>query len=95
MQRSYAILIGGFTMLILGNLIGNAILNLVITFNPNQSSLIKDTNYHLVWWSNSFLFISKLGILVLAWRTCFLYRLEKDQKDSKFMIIHVSLQTKP
>jgi len=52
-------------MLILGNLIGNAILNLVITFNPNQSSLIKDTNYHLVWWSNSFLFISKLGILVL------------------------------
>jgi len=65
MQRSYAILIGGFTMLILGNLIGNAILNLVITFNPNQSSLIKDTNYHLVWWSNSFLFISKLGILVL------------------------------
>ena len=65
MQRSYAILIGGFTMLILGNLIGNGILNLVITFNPNQSSLIKDTNYHLVWWSNSFLIISKLGILVL------------------------------
>jgi len=52
-------------MLILGNLIGNGILNLVITFNPNQSSLIKDTNYHLVWWSNSFLIISKLGILVL------------------------------
>jgi hypothetical protein len=66
MQRSYAILLGGLILFILGNLFGNAILNLIVTYNPSHSSLIADTNYHLIWWSNSFLLLGKIGIIILV-----------------------------
>lgn len=66
MQRSFAILLGGFVLFILGNVFGNAILNLIVEDNPSHSSLITDTNYHLIWWSNSLLLLGKIGIIILT-----------------------------
>lgn len=66
MQRSYAILFIGLVLFILGNFFGNAILNLITTYNPSHSSLITDTNYHIIWWSNSLLLLGKIGIIILT-----------------------------
>lgn len=66
MQRSYVILIGGLFLFLLGNYFGNSILNLIVIDNPAHSSLITDTNYHLIWWSNSLLFLGKIGIIILV-----------------------------
>ena len=66
MQRSYAILLSGLVLFILGNFFGNAILNLIVTYNPSHSSQVVDTNYHLIWWSNSLLLLGKIGIIILV-----------------------------
>ena len=66
MKRSYAILIGGFVLFIAGNVFGNSILNLIVIDNPTHSSLVIDTNYHLIWWSNSLLLLGKIGIIILV-----------------------------
>ena len=66
MKRSYAVLIGGFALFVAGNFFGNSILNLIVTDNPSHSSLVTDTNYHLVWWSNSLLLLGKIGIIVVV-----------------------------
>ena len=66
MKRSYIILIIGTIMLIVGNFLGNALLNSVFTSNPNNSHLITDTNYDLISLSNSFLITSQLGIVILV-----------------------------
>ena len=66
MKRSYAILLGGLVLFIVGNVFGNSILNLIVTDNPSHSSLIIDTNYHLIWWSNSLLLLGKIGIIILV-----------------------------
>ncbi|MDE1769624.1 MAG: hypothetical protein KGI28_03585 [Thaumarchaeota archaeon] len=66
MQRSYAILLSGVILFIVGNFFGNSILNLIVTNNPTHSSLVADTNYHLVWWSNSLLLLGKIGIIIFV-----------------------------
>ncbi|HXU94850.1 MAG TPA: hypothetical protein VFP45_00280 [Candidatus Nitrosotalea sp.] len=66
MKRSYAVLIGGFVLFVAGNFFGNSILNLIVTDNPSHSSLVTDTNYHLIWWSNSLLLLGKMGIIILV-----------------------------
>ena len=66
MKRSYAILLAGLVLFTLGNVFGNSILNLIVTDNPSHSSLITDTNYHLIWWSNSLLLLGKIGIIILV-----------------------------
>ena len=66
MQRSYAILLSGLILFILGNFFGNSILNLISTYNPAHSSLIADTNYHIIWWSNSLLLLGKIGIIIFV-----------------------------
>ena len=66
MQRSYAILLSGLALFIVGNFFGNAILNLIVTYNPSNSSLVADTNYHIIWWSNSLLLLGKIGIIILV-----------------------------
>lgn len=66
MRRSYTILLGGLILFIAGNVFGNSILNLIVTDNPSHSSLITDTNYHLIWWSNSLLLVGKIGIIILV-----------------------------
>jgi len=53
-------------MLIVGNFLGNALLNSIFTNNPNYSHLINDVNQDLLSLSNSLLIMSKLGIIVLV-----------------------------
>jgi len=64
-KPSYIVLIVGAIMLIVGNFLGNALLNSIFTNNPNNSHLINDVNHDLLSLSNSFLIMSKLGIAVL------------------------------
>ena len=66
MKSSYVVLIVGAVMLIVGNFLGNALLNSVFTDNPNHSHLINDVNQELLSLSNSLLIMSKLGIVVLV-----------------------------
>ena len=65
MKPSYVVLIVGAIMLIVGNFLGNALLNSIFTNNPNHSHLINDLNQDLLSLSNSLLIMSKLGIVVL------------------------------
>ncbi|HKC79280.1 MAG TPA: hypothetical protein VKB83_04235 [Nitrosopumilaceae archaeon] len=53
-------------MLIVGNFLGNALLNSIFTNNPNQSHLVNDVNQDLLSLSNSLLIMSKLGIVILV-----------------------------
>jgi len=53
-------------MLLVGNFLGNALLNSIFTNNPNHSHLINDVNQDLLSPSNSLLIMSKLGIVVLV-----------------------------
>ena len=66
MKPSYIVLIVGAIMLIVGNFLGNALLNSIFTNNPNNSHLINDLNQELLSLSNSLLIMSKLGIVVLV-----------------------------
>ncbi|HEV2192338.1 MAG TPA: hypothetical protein VGR54_01825 [Nitrosopumilaceae archaeon] len=66
MRSSYIVLIVGAVMLLVGNFLGNALLNSIFTNNPNHSHLISDVNQDLLSLSNSLLIMSKLGIAVLV-----------------------------
>jgi len=66
MKSSYVVLIVGTIMLLVGNFLGNALLNSVFTNNPNHSHLINDINQELISLSYSLLIMSKLGIAVLV-----------------------------
>ena len=66
MKLGYIILIVGAVMLIVGNFLGNALLNSIFTNNPNHSHLINDVNQELLSLSYSLLIMSKLGIAVLV-----------------------------
>ena len=65
-KHSYIVLIVGTVMLIMGNFLGNALLNSIFTNNSNHSHLINDVNQDLLSLSNSLLIMSKLGIIVLV-----------------------------
>ena len=65
MKLGYIVLIVGAIMLIVGNFLGNALVN-SFTINPNNSHLIADTNYDLISLSHSFLIISQWGIVILV-----------------------------
>jgi hypothetical protein len=66
MKLGYIILIVGAVMLLVGNFLGNALLNSIFIDNPNHSHLINDTNQELISLSNSLLVMSKFGIAVLV-----------------------------
>ena len=66
MRSSYIVIIVGTVMLIVGNFLGNALLNSIFTNNPNQSHLVNDVNQDLLSLSNSLLIMSKLGIIILV-----------------------------
>ncbi|HYL66255.1 MAG TPA: hypothetical protein VEU72_03800 [Nitrosopumilaceae archaeon] len=66
MKLGYVVLIVGVVMLIVGNFLGNALLNSIFTNNPNHSHLINDVNQELLSLSYSLLIMSKLGIAVLV-----------------------------
>jgi hypothetical protein len=79
MKLGYIVLIVGAVMLIVGNFLGNALLNSIFTNNPNHSHLINDVNQELLSLSYSLLIISKLGIVVLVLGTiiCIKERIKK------------------
>ena len=66
MKLGYIVLIVGVVMLIVGNFLGNALLNSIFTNNPNHSHLINDVNQEILSLSYSLLIMSKLGIAVLV-----------------------------
>ena len=80
MQRSYAIILSGVVLFIVGNFFGNSILNIIVTNNPSHSSLVTDTNYHLVWWSNSLLSLGKIGIIIFVIGICVFFM---DRKSTR------------
>ena len=65
MKRGIVIVIGGACMLIGGHFLSQIILDIMPTINPANSSLIADTNYHMMTLSNQLSTISQFGIIVL------------------------------
>jgi hypothetical protein len=65
MNRGIAIMIGGGCMLIGGHFLSQLVLDLIPTINPAHSSLITDTNYHMLTLSNQLSTASQLGIIAL------------------------------
>lgn len=52
-------------MLIGGHFLSQTVLDLIPTINPANSSVITDTNYHMVTLSNQLTTVSQFGIIVL------------------------------
>lgn len=65
MKRGIKIVIGGAVMLVGGHFLSQLVLDLIPTINPANSSLIADTNYHMVTLSNQLATVSQFGIIVL------------------------------
>jgi len=53
-------------MLIGGHLLSQVVLDLIPTINPAHSSLITDTNYHMLSLSNQLSLVSQFGLIVLV-----------------------------
>jgi hypothetical protein len=64
MKRGIAILIGGACMFIAGHFLSQMVLDVMPTINPANSSLIADTNYHMITLSNQLSTASQFGIIV-------------------------------
>ena len=65
MKRGIKIVIGGIVMLAGGHFLSQLVLDLIPTINPANSSVIADTNYHMVTLSNQLSTVSQFGIIVL------------------------------
>lgn len=65
MKRGIKIVIVGIVMLAGGHFLSQLVLNLIPTINPANSSVIADTNYHMVTLSNQLSTVSQFGIIVL------------------------------
>jgi ascorbate-specific PTS system EIIC-type component UlaA len=65
MKRGIAIIIGGICMLIGGHFLSQMVLDVMPTINPANSSLIADTNYHMMTLSNQLSTASQFGVIVL------------------------------
>ena len=65
MKRGIAILIGGACIFLIGHFLSQAVLDVMPTINPANSSLIADTNYHMITLSNQLSTASQFGIIVL------------------------------
>jgi hypothetical protein len=65
MKRGILIVIGGACMLIGGHFLSQLVLDVIPTINPANSSVIADTNYHMVTLSNQLTTVSQFGIIVL------------------------------
>jgi len=64
-QRGPLIIIGGACLLFGGYFFSQLVIDLIPTINPANSSLIKDTAYHMLTFSNQLSLISQFGIIVL------------------------------
>jgi hypothetical protein len=65
MKRGILIIIGGVCMFIGGHFLSELVLDLIPTINPANSSLIKDSHYHMISISNQLSLVSQFGIIVL------------------------------
>ncbi|MGB6463958.1 MAG: hypothetical protein WBF38_07025 [Nitrosotalea sp.] len=66
MKRGYCILITGAGMLVIGRFLSQWIVNNIPTINQSHSSMVMDTQYHMLSWSNQLSTISQWGIIVLV-----------------------------
>lgn len=65
MKRGITIIIGGVCMLIGGHFLSQIVLDVMPTINPANSSIIADTDYHMMTLSNQLSTASQFGIIVL------------------------------
>ena len=65
MKRGIAIVIGGACIFIGGHFLSQMVLDVMPTINPANSSLITDTNYHMITLSNQLSTSSQFGIIIL------------------------------
>ncbi len=65
MKRGIIIVIGGAFMLIGGHFLSQLVLDVMPTINPANSSVIKDSDYHMISLSNQLSLVSQFGIIVL------------------------------
>lgn len=63
-KRGAGIMIAGVAMIFVGHFLSQLVLNLAPAVNPSNSSLIADTNYHMISLSNQMSTVSQFGIIV-------------------------------
>ncbi len=83
MRRGIIIIIGGACMLIGGHFFSQTVLDLIPTINPANSSVIADTNYHMVTLSNQLTTVSQFGIIVLLIGAIMFFIDRRKSNDSK------------
>ena len=83
MKRGIVIIIGGACMLIGGHFFSQTVLDLIPTINPANSSVIADTNYHMVTLSNQLTTVSQFGIIVLLIGAITFFIDRRKSDDSK------------
>jgi hypothetical protein len=83
MNRGITIIIGGACLLIGGHFLSQMVLDAIPTSNPSHSSLIVDTNYHMISMSNKLSFASQVGIIVLVIGTIIFFSDKVKAKYSK------------
>jgi len=70
-------------MLIVGHFFSQIVLDLIPTINPANSSVIADTNYHMVTLSNQLTTVSQFGIIVLLIGAITFFIDRRKANDSK------------
>lgn len=65
-KRGVGILVSGALMLVAGHLASQWILDNIPTVNPSHSSMMSDTQYHMLDWSNQLTTLGQWGIVVLV-----------------------------
>jgi len=73
-------------MFIGGYFLSQLVLDLIPTINPAHSSLITDTNYHMLSVSNQLSLISQFGIVVLVLGATIFFVDRKKSNDSNSQI---------
>jgi hypothetical protein len=82
-RRGALILIGGACMYFGGYFLSRLVIDLIPTINPANSSLIKDTEYHMLTLSNQLTIFSQFGIVVLVIGVIVLFSDRRKSNDSK------------
>ena len=65
-KRGIGITLVGVGMFLAGHFLSQTVLDFIPTVNPANSSLIADTNYHMISISNQLTTVSQFGIIVLV-----------------------------
>lgn len=70
-------------MLVGGHFLSQLVLDLIPTINPAHSSLITDTNYHMLALSNQLSTVSQFGIIVLVIGAIIFFTDKRKSNNSK------------